>query len=72
MPIPTEIAQQMDERIAALEDLLQRAHGFIAVGPASELARDKILHEIAVALNWQPIDTKALLKRLEDYSSNQT
>lgn len=56
-------------RIAELERLLARSHGFILEGPASNIARDNHLKEIAVALGWPDPEAQVVgnIRRLQDW-----
>jgi hypothetical protein len=68
--ITVEAAQQMDARITELQNLLREAHGFIAFGPASEYAKDRMLGRIADALGWKRIPIEAMIERLQNWAKN--
>ncbi|TXH57560.1 MAG: hypothetical protein E6Q97_04280 [Desulfurellales bacterium] len=62
-------AAPLRERIAELERLLARSHAFILEGPASNIARDNHLREIAVALGWPKAEAQVAghARRLQDW-----
>jgi hypothetical protein len=66
--VTVEAGQQMDARIQELEALLNRAYGFVAFGPASEIARQNMLDAIAKALNWPRIPVEKMIEDLQNWA----